>query len=642
MLITRRPASADLPGRSCLGVGGVATIIRTRGVKGFFLKVLRLWRREGFDGFRTAFRELVLGGFTYPQWVAKFDSIRTADRERMKNTVEQLDKRPLISVIISTENPWGESFESSVRSLSRQLYEHWELHVVAPMGMTEAAGAACIALGIPNGMLHVVGAGEGPVESEPVNGGVQVCAGELLLVLVPGDQLADHALYLVAAAFNITPDLELVYADEDDIDRSGQRRNPYFKPDWNPDLALSQDLTGRFAVFRAKTVRALGGFRSEFEGAHQWDLALRIEEWAGPGKIVHLPHVLCHSGLDAEPNPACVTTGKAGHLMDIDLRVLKHAMERRQCPAEVVRSPSGFPRIIYPVPTPPPLVSIIVPTRNGLEHLQRCLDGLFLNTRYRPREIIVVDNQSDDPATLKYLGTLEGEGWIRLIHYEAPFNFASINNFAVEHCAGELVCLLNNDVEPITADWLDEMVSQACRPGIGVVGAMLYYPNETIQHAGVFLNGVAADHFYLGWPRGTTGEFGRACVVQNVAAVTAACFVVRRSIWEEVDGMDAERFAVAFNDVDFCLKVAQRGYRNLWTPYAELYHHESLSRGLDDTPEKRARYDEEVANLQTSWGYLLAKDPALSPNHAFSNPPTRLASPPRVPKTWQQRRGAQS
>jgi GT2 family glycosyltransferase len=294
----------------------------------------------------------------------------------------------------------------------------------------------------------------------------------------------------------------------------------------------------------------------------------------------------------------------------------------------------GFCRTIFPFSDLPPLVSIIIPTRNGLDLLCNCLEGLLNETDYPMMEIIVVDNRSDDPATLTYLAELSATRRIRVLSYDAPFNYSAINNMAVKYASGELICLLNNDIEPISNGWLRELVSHALRPGIGAVGAMLYYPDDTIQHAGVVLNGVAAGHLHVGLPRGSAGYANRARLVQNLAAVTAACLLVRKKIWNDVGGMDEINLPVAFNDVDFCLKVQQHGYRNLWTPFAELYHHESASRGRDDTPEKRARFHGEITFLQGKWGDLLRNDPAWNPNLALDSTWPRRAHPPRGIKPW--------
>jgi glycosyltransferase involved in cell wall biosynthesis len=248
----------------------------------------------------------------------------------------------------------------------------------------------------------------------------------------------------------------------------------------------------------------------------------------------------------------------------------------------------------------------------------------------------VVDNGSDDPAALAYLASLAdgthplARGRARVVRYEAPFNYSAINNFAVRQARGDLVALLNNDLEAITPDWLDEMASHAMRPEIGCVGALLYYPNDTIQHAGIILGlGGVAGHAFRDFPRGTEGVFNRARLVQNYSAVTAACLVVRKAVYEQAGGLDEKELAVAFNDVDFCLKVREAGYRNLWTPFAEFVHHESASRGVDDTDEKAARFRSEVEAMLGRWGSKLLRDPAYNPNLTLDHTDFSLANPPR-------------
>jgi GT2 family glycosyltransferase len=245
------------------------------------------------------------------------------------------------------------------------------------------------------------------------------------------------------------------------------------------------------------------------------------------------------------------------------------------------------------------------------------LSSLIERTDYPHYEVLVTDNGSDDPAALEYLEEIAEWENIRVLPYDAPFNYSAINNFSARHARGAVLCLLNNDVEVIGREWLNELVGHALRPEIGAVGAMLYFPNDTIQHAGVYLDGVVANHAYKGRPRGTHGQMGRALLAQNYTAVTGACLVVRRAVFEEVGGLNERDLPVAFNDVDFCLRVHTAGYRNLWTPFAELYHHESASRGYEDTPERIDRFQREIRYMQATWGELIRCDPATNPNLAL-------------------------
>jgi GT2 family glycosyltransferase len=295
----------------------------------------------------------------------------------------------------------------------------------------------------------------------------------------------------------------------------------------------------------------------------------------------------------------------------------------------VEQLPHGHYRVHWPIPSPAPKVSLIVPTRDRVELLRMCVESLLEKTRYPNFEVLVVDNRSADPEALAYLASLRGRDRVRVMSYDAPFNYSAINNLAAANCDGQVLGLVNNDIEVISEDWLDELVGHALRPDVGAVGAMLYYPDRTIQHAGVILGlGGIANHAYVGQPAGYPGHGARGKVAQNLSAVTAACVVVRREVFEEVGGLD-EAFEVAFNDVDFCLRLLSRGYRNVWTPFAELYHHESASRGRDDSEEKARRFQGEVRRMERRWGDFLHADPAYNPNMSLEIPGFELAQPPR-------------
>jgi GT2 family glycosyltransferase len=268
------------------------------------------------------------------------------------------------------------------------------------------------------------------------------------------------------------------------------------------------------------------------------------------------------------------------------------------------------------VPDPAPLVSLIVPTRDRVEILRPCVDAVLERTDYENYELLILDNQSRCPDTLAYLSEVAArDSRVRILSWNRPFNYSAINNYGVGRARGDILCLLNNDVEPINAGWLREMVSHACRSEIGCVGAKLYYPDDRIQHAGVILGiGGVAGHSHKYHRRDSEGYFSRLTLVQNLSAVTGACLVVRKTVYQQVQGLNEQDLPVAFNDVDLCLKVREAGFRNVWTPYAELYHHESVSRGHDDTPAKKARANREADYMRSRWGDLLIADPAYNPN----------------------------
>jgi len=381
-------------------------------------------------------------------------------------------------------------------------------------------------------------------------------------------------------------------------------------------------------VYRTETIKRVGGFREGFEGSQDYDLALRVIDAIRPEQIRHIPRVLYHWRI--LPGSTSLAIGEKSYATDAARRAIADHLARQGTAAEVSDEDTGpgMYRVRYRLPADPPLVSLIIPTRNGLALLRQCVESILAKTSYPNYEILIVDNGSDDEATLAYLADLENGNHARILRDPRPFNYSALNNAAVREARGELIGLLNNDLEVITPDWLDELVSHALRPGIGAVGARLWYPDDTLQHGGVLLIGGVAAHAHRKQRKDCAGYAGRASLIQNFSAVTAACLVIRKATFEEVGGFD-ETLAVTFNDVDLCLKIRALGYRNQWTPHAELYHHESVTRGIDDTPEKRARFAAERSLMQQRWGDLLRNDPAYNPNLTLDRENFGLAWPPR-------------
>ena len=383
-------------------------------------------------------------------------------------------------------------------------------------------------------------------------------------------------------------------------------------------------------------MREVGGFRVGYEGSQDWDLAMRVIERTAPERIRHIPKILYH--WRSVPGSTAMVIGAKSYATGAAEKVISEHFVRTGVTATISPTKGSYWRVHYPVPTPAPRVSLIIPTRNRLEFLQPFVESLLAKTTYPNFELLIVDNDSDDEATLAYLASLpgrsplagDGSTSVRVLRSPGEFNFSALNNFAVEHTDAPLIGLLNNDLTVINPDWLDEMVSHALRPEIGCVGAKLYYPDDRIQHAGVILGigGVAA-HAWQTHPRGAAGQAHRNLLQQNLSAVTAACLVIRREVYLQVGGLNADQLKVAFNDVDFCLKVRAAGFNNLWTPYAELYHHESASRGKEDTLEKRDRFRSEVEYMRATWGDLLDRDPAYNSNLTHTINDFTLALPPR-------------
>jgi GT2 family glycosyltransferase len=441
------------------------------------------------------------------------------------------------------------------------------------------------------------------------------------------DELAEHALAVTALAIADHPEVSFLYSDEDKLDADGRRYSPFFKPDFDPTMLLGENYPCHLFVARRELVEEVGGFRVGFEGSQDWDLVLRVTERLSAEAIHHIPHILyhwrAHSGSTA-------TAGSAKpYAADAGLRAVTEHLVRTGQRGEVTWSPAtGRNRVRWELGDDHPLVSIIVATRDG-RSLMRCIDSVRRQTAYANYEILVIDNGSRTSPALDYLRTHEQS--IRVVRDERPFNYSALHNAAVQHASGDLFLLLNDDVEVLDGGWLGEMVTQAQKSGVGIVGAKLNYPNGTIQHAGVTLGifGVAG-HIHRGVDRFDLGYFGDLALTRRVSAVTGACMLVRRKVWEDLGGLDAEQLAIAFNDIDFCLRALEAGWAVIWTPFAELIHHESISRGRDDLGPRADEFRREVAYMESRWMHLLRNDPAYNPNLSLLSEHAELAWPPRV------------
>ncbi|WP_412851499.1 glycosyltransferase family 2 protein [Ectothiorhodospira shaposhnikovii] len=518
--------------------------------------------------------------------------------------------RPFCSVILPVIDPDPPLLIECLDSVLSQHFQDWELCIAVAASAPLAVYRVLDEYANREARIRLMPQPERvPVDDIPGRA-MAMAQGRFVAMLGQEDCLTAEALLCVAELVAAHPDVLLIYSDEDCLNVSGERVAPCFKPAWNPDLALSRDYVGHLTVFERRRLLAVGGLRAHCGGGVMHDLLLRFVRDLPGSRIHHVPRVLYHRRL-GQGGSRCENEAH-----DMGLRVVSEAVAlmsplARVEPGRVVR---GY-RVRWPLPDPAPLVSLVIPTRDRVDVLRPCVDALLARTRYPNFEVLVVDNASRCPRTLAYLSHLRRDHRVRVLGWHRPFNFSAINNFAVGHARGTVIGLINNDIEPINGDWLEEMVSQACRPEIGCVGAKLYYPGGRIQHGGVILGmGVIAGHAHRHLPGDAAGYCDRLQLVQNLSAVTAACLVMRREVFDEVGGFDECNLPVAFNDVDLCLKVREAGYRNLWTPYAEAYHHESASRGEEKTPEKRRRLEREIAYMRRRWGRELDHDPAYNPN----------------------------
>ena len=569
---------------------------------------------------------------SYSAWVAEFDNFNAVQMASLQGVLKGLAIRPLISIVMPTYNTVPEFLERAIESVRNQIYPHWQLCICDDASPKPHVRSILQRYSALDKRIQLLFSEQNGHISKASNAAIGMATGDYIAFLDHDDELSIHALLRVVEALARHPDAKVLYSDEDKIDETGRRFDPYFKPDFNLGLLRSHNYMCHFAVYKADYLRELGGLRVGFEGAQDYDMALRAVDGTDAANIVHLPHLLYHWRA-ATGSTAAGHTEKS-YAFSAGQRALSAHLERRGLDGVVEEAPeaAGMYRIHWKLPTAPaskPLVSLVIPTRNGEQILRICLDSLK-NTAYPAMEIIVVDNGSDEAATLQLLQERAALGQIRVLRDESPFNYSALNNRAVKEAAnGEFVLLLNNDIEVVTPEWLDEMLGAAMEPGVGCVGARLWYPNGTLQHGGVVLVCGVAGHAHKYLPKGRHGYMGRAVLAQDMIAVTAACLLVRKSIFLEVGGLD-EGLAVAFNDIDFCLRVDKAGYRNHWTPYAELIHHESLTRGHEDTPEKQARFRKEIDKMQARWPALLTHDdPYYSPNLTAVSEDFSFAWPPR-------------
>ena len=602
---------------------------RSGGIKPALMKCWRLYRREGLAGVVGKLTSLHRQSIDYMEWIRRYDTLTDDARTIIQTRIEAFSYKPLVSVVMPTYNTKPQWLMEAIQSVKKQLYPNWELCIaddasseahVRPMLEQYAAEDDRIKLVFRKDHGHI---------SAASNSALKIASGEFIAFLDHDDLLAEHALFWVLDALARRPDAQLIYSDEDKIDVAGRRSDPYFKCDWNEDLFYSHNMICHLGVYRTKLVLDLGGLREGFEGAQDYDLALRCLERIDPMQIVHIPRVLYHWRI----HPASTASGRADkpYALDAGAKAINEHLQRRGSDGGVEPLMDlRMYRVRYRLPKSVPLVSLIVPTRNGVRLLRRCFGSILEKTTYQHYEIVLVDNGSDDLETLRYLESIQGDSRVHIIRDNRPFNYSQLINSAMASASGTVIGLLNDDLEVITPDWLSVMVSHALRPGIGAVGARLWYPDDTLQHAGVILGirGVAGHaHRYL--KRGGKGYFGRASLIQSICALTAACLVVRKETFEKIGGFN-EALQVAFNDVDFCLRVREAGYRNIYTPYAELYHHESATRGDEDTAEKQLRFSKESIYMKQRWGDLLLNDPAYSPNLTLDHQDFSLAWPPRV------------
>jgi GT2 family glycosyltransferase len=536
----------------------------------------------------------------YDQWFRS--KVPTTERlAEIKSELTQLQNLPLISIVMPTYNTDEKWLRLAIESVINQMYSNWELCICDDHSPDKNVWKVLQEYAQNDDRIKVLRAEENLGIAGSTNKAVELAAGEYVGFLDHDDELTVDALYEVVKVIN-REQPDMIYSDEDKLEMDGTYSDPFFKPDWSPDYLLSTNYICHFAVYKKEVGDRIGWINLGYDGAQDYDFVLRFTENAN--KIEHISKILYH--WRKIPGSTADSFSSKSYAQDAGKNALKAALERRSIDGEVQNTKLPGHYRVKRFLKEEPLVSIIIPTKDRVDLLSVCVDSILKKTSYNNFEIIIVNNNSEEEETYEYFNKMKNR--IKVINYEQPFNYSSINNFAVTHSKGEQLLFLNNDTEVIESKWLTAMVEYAIRPEVGVVGAKLLYTNNTIQHGGVILGvGGVANHSFLNLPRNADGYFGMLHDIRNCSAVTAACMMVRRDVYKECQGFNEKDLAVAFNDVDLCLRITRMGYLCVWTPEALLYHHESATRARDVDPN-------EVEYMRKAWGRLLDHDPYYNIN----------------------------
>lgn len=540
--------------------------------------------------------------------------------EAYRPTEADLDKQrkrvwkysPKISIVVPAYKTPEKFLREMMDSLREQTYSNWELCIAnaspedASMEFTLKEYSSFDSRIVWKKLDKNLGI------AENTNAAFAMATGDYIGLLDHDDLLAPNALYEIASALEKDRDIDVIYTDEDKVRADlSEHFQPHLKPDFNPDLLRANNYICHLFVVRRGIMERTGGFRSEFDGAQDYDFIFRCVESAE--KIHHIPEILYHwrtHQASTADNPASKM-----YAYEAGKRAIEGNLKRSGLNGKVSHTKDyGFYRVEYQVKESP-LVSIIIPNKDEKEALKKCIDSIFEKSTYGNFEILIVENNSETEEIFSYYRELSRQDRIRLLKWKKPFNYSAINNYAASKAKGEYLLFLNNDMEVISPNWMEEMLGHCQRPDTGIVGAKLYYPDGTIQHAGTIIGiGGIAGHMFVNMPGERTGYLHKASLQQDLSAVTAACMMVKREVFFEVNGFE-EKLTVAFNDVDFCLRVRRNGYLVVYDPYAELYHYESKSRGLEDTPEKVARFNKEIQIFERRWPDIMRDgDPYYNPN----------------------------
>ena len=591
-------------------------VVLQKKVQKYAEKGLRYWRNQGsralVDKMISKVKTASTREIPYQKWIIRH---LPSNKELEKQRREKFDYQPKISLVVPLYKTPEKYLLQLVESVKTQTYPNWELCLSDGSGENSPLTSFLKSLEAGDERIKVAYNEQALQISENTNAGIEIATGDYIAFADHDDELTPHALFECVKALNKDRKIRLIYSDEDKMSMDGHKFfQPHFKPDYNPDLLCTVNYICHLFVVQREILDQVGTFRKEFDGAQDYDFIFRCVEAVDPSEIYHVTKILyhwrCHEDSTAE-NPESKT-----YAFEAGKRAIEEHYHRTGIKAEVYQGEFlGLYRTRF-LRDYDPLISIIIPNKDHIEDLKRCMDSIDQKSSYKNYEYIIVENNSTDEKTFQYYKDLEAENpKAHVVYWDREFNYSAINNYGVTFAKGEYILLLNNDTEIINETCLEELLGYCMRSDVGAVGARMYYEDDTIQHAGVVIGfGGIAGHCFVLQPRGTTGYCHRIICAQDYSAVTAACMLVKKSAFDEVGGL-TEELAVAFNDIDFCMKLREAGYLIVYNPYAELYHYESKSRGLEDTPEKVARFNKEMQIFERRWPDILRNgDPYYNPN----------------------------
>ena len=562
------------------------------GVRGFYARLLERFEEREVE---------------YQEW---YEKNKPSEEELARQRKKKWKEPVTISVLVPAYRTPEVFLRQMIESVLNQTYPHLELCIADGSGENISVEKVVKEYQAKDQRVRYQRLEKNEGIAGNTNAAIRMATGDYLALFDHDDLLAPNALFEVASTIE-KDKADVVYTDEDKVTSDLKEHfQPHFKPDFNPDLLCSNNYICHLFVVKRSLALKLGGQDPAYDGAQDYDFIFRCTEEAE--KIVHIAKILYHWRVH-QASTADNPTSKM-YAFDAGKRAIEAHLQRIGAKAEVSHTKDlGFYRVKYQVQGNPK-VSIVIPNKDEKETLKKCLESIWQKTTYSNYEIILVENNSSTREIRDYYQELDGKNGVRVVYWDKEFNYSAINNFGISYAKGEYILCLNNDITVISPEWMEELLANCQRPEVGIVGARLYYPDNTIQHAGIVLGmGGCAGSLFVGLARSRGGYLHKAALQQDLSAVTAACFMVKKEAFEKVGGFE-EKLAVAFNDVDFCLKVRHAGYLVVYDPYAELYHHESKTRGYENTEAKKRRFQEEIEYMRCHWMPDILRDPYYNEN----------------------------